>query len=783
VAVRMGAPPVEPRVSTGHPPLDTMLDGGLLAHRPYLIVGPSGTGKTTLSLQFLCEGVRRGERCLLVTLEEPPNEVRLNHRSLGPDLDHVEVFDAIPDVMRYERVPFKDISSVRQAVPFGRVQLAIRHTPELSSVEVTIAALEQMLRTEVHRCGYSRLVIDSLTALQYFCMKGFDPIAGAQAFLRFLSDLRTTTLITVESPLEDSDTPERMLARGEIRLFRWELEGATVRAIGVEKFRGSAHDVRLHPYRLGPNGVDINLDLTISRDTRQIVAPAIQVVLPALGEPVLEASPATAPLSEAIRDLVTIGVEAGPVREEVEAAIASVHEGHTADATAHVARISSLAIALAESKADEAPPSASLPEAIAEAYRRVVQRAEAARSGVPPTQLPAPEVLEDQLGKVLRLLPKESGPSPPERSPLATVPPAPAGAPESSVASLPAPGPSPPSTAEAGAVSSPAGPPAATTSSAASSTALEPDAGGAPGGPSTRAEPAAEGAPTAGNASEATSTPGPAAPAAEPVAGPSAVPPAPFVPPPQSGGQSESGTSRPSFPSASAALKPAPSPLKERPSREAAPAKPLPPRSTGALAARRAGSSSRTAARAAPAAPSPEPARPPAPATVTRRIPEPPPLPTAMRYPSPEQRPAAEAKPASPPALHPSPPRSPSPARSPLERPPPLPPSLPTPVPPAPDSPAPSETPGPVHVSKPTTAKRGRRSAAAKRSPAEATHEPTVSPDPTTARAAGARPRRRAVRKRQAPAVVAATAEVGAPPEEPTTPAPPADSRPPKEGG
>ncbi|MCI4362071.1 MAG: hypothetical protein L3J77_02610, partial [Thermoplasmata archaeon] len=55
------APPPEQRLSTGNAKLDTILMGGLMPHRPYLIVGPSGTGKTKLALQFLCEGARRGE--------------------------------------------------------------------------------------------------------------------------------------------------------------------------------------------------------------------------------------------------------------------------------------------------------------------------------------------------------------------------------------------------------------------------------------------------------------------------------------------------------------------------------------------------------------------------------------------------------------------------------------------------------------------------------------------------------------------------------------------------
>ncbi len=413
--------PPELRASTGNPALDTMLEGGLVAHRPYLIVGPSGTGKTALGLQFLCEGIRRGERVLLVTLEQPPNEIRLDHRGLAPEIDRVDVFDAIPDVMRYERAPFKDIASVREVVPFGRVPPEIRRTPELTSVEVTITALEQMLRSEVQRRGYARIVIDSLTALQFFCMKGFDPVAGAQTFLRFLSDLRTTTLLMVESPLEEADTAERMLARGEIRLFRWELDGVTVRAIGVEKFRGSSHDIRLHPYRIGPKGIDVNLALTISRDTRQIVEPP-PLVVPA-GAPA--PPPTLAPVSEEIRDLIALGVDIAPVRVAVESALDAVRAGR-GDAAAQVARIVSVAGTLGATVVDAGPAPSS--GTASEAYRRTTQRMEALRVGAPALALPPPNELEHRLESVLAMLGPTASPAP-DWPPVA-LPPAASGAPK-----------------------------------------------------------------------------------------------------------------------------------------------------------------------------------------------------------------------------------------------------------------------------------------------------------------------------------------------------------------
>ena len=406
------------RVSTGTPGLDEMLQGGLVGRRPYLMVGPSGTGKTSLALQFLCEGVRQGEQVLLVTMEEPPNEIRLNHRGLGPELDRVEVFDAIPDIMRYERVPFKDIASVRHATPFHEVPLVIRRSPELAAVEVTMTGLEQMLRTEVVRRNYTRIVVDSLTALQYFCMKGFDPVAGAQAFLRFLSDLRVTTILTVESPLEDADTPERMLARGEIRLFRWELEDRTVRAIGVEKFRGSAHDVRLHPYRLGPRGLDMNLAVTISRDTRQIIEPprAVVTVAPEAAAAVEDATSPLDPLGREVQDLVLAGADVEPIRLEVEAALDSSIAGELDPTRTHISRATALALGLSDGLRHRMKGSPPVPPSVAEAYQRIVERSEAARAGIPPTRLPPPRTLQVQLEWVLSLLPTpptEPVPEPP----------------------------------------------------------------------------------------------------------------------------------------------------------------------------------------------------------------------------------------------------------------------------------------------------------------------------------------------------------------------------------
>src|SRR5215208_3985696 len=64
-----------PRILTGSEGLDAILGGGLDANRLYLYEGRPGTGKTTIALQFLLEGARRGERVLYITLSETAHEL------------------------------------------------------------------------------------------------------------------------------------------------------------------------------------------------------------------------------------------------------------------------------------------------------------------------------------------------------------------------------------------------------------------------------------------------------------------------------------------------------------------------------------------------------------------------------------------------------------------------------------------------------------------------------------------------------------------------------------
>lgn len=75
------------RARTGIPGLDEILGDGFPANHLYLIDGAPGSGKTTLALQFLLEGVRLGEYGLYVTLSESRDELVEVAGSHGWSLD------------------------------------------------------------------------------------------------------------------------------------------------------------------------------------------------------------------------------------------------------------------------------------------------------------------------------------------------------------------------------------------------------------------------------------------------------------------------------------------------------------------------------------------------------------------------------------------------------------------------------------------------------------------------------------------------------------------------
>jgi circadian clock protein KaiC len=142
------------RCPSGIEGLDDILAGGLPRDCFYLIQGDPGSGKTTLALQFLLEGLRRGEKVFYITLSETKQELLKVARSHGWSIDKIPVLDlsAVENLLRPEE-----------------------QTTVFQPSEVELTKVSQLLLDEVRKARPARVAFDSLsefrlmaeTALRY----------------------------------------------------------------------------------------------------------------------------------------------------------------------------------------------------------------------------------------------------------------------------------------------------------------------------------------------------------------------------------------------------------------------------------------------------------------------------------------------------------------------------------------------------------------------------------------------------------------------------------------
>ncbi len=248
------------RVSTGIPGMDKMLGGGLLAGRPYVLSGVSGSGKTTFGVQFLQQGVKLGERSLLVAVDEPPQEIRENVRALGWDVGKIRILDVHPTAKAYsKRVSMVEVAAQKSVSSLMDTSGMSAKTEALkkASPDLSLQSLQLMLRQELQEVRYSRLVIDSLTSIKKLSEMMGDTDTSIMSLMRFLSEAGVTSLIITDLPDPAKLEPETFICRGEIRLHKRMVASKIDRCVTIEKLRGIAHDTQPRPLSISEKGITI----------------------------------------------------------------------------------------------------------------------------------------------------------------------------------------------------------------------------------------------------------------------------------------------------------------------------------------------------------------------------------------------------------------------------------------------------------------------------------------------------------------------------------------------
>src|SRR5579883_1303713 len=227
------------RCATGIPGLDDILGGGLVRQCFYLIQGDPGSGKTTMAMQFLLEGVRRGESTFYITLSESKEELWKVARSHDWPL---------------EKIPLLDLSAI-EALLRPETQTTVFHASEVELTQVSKLLLDE---TRKHRP--IRVVFDSLSELRLMAETPLryrrQLLTLKQEFSKFES---TVLLLDDKIGGEIGPDPHVMsLAHGVVEMEQLSPEyGRSRRRLRVVKMRGIEFREGYHDYIIAHGGLQV----------------------------------------------------------------------------------------------------------------------------------------------------------------------------------------------------------------------------------------------------------------------------------------------------------------------------------------------------------------------------------------------------------------------------------------------------------------------------------------------------------------------------------------------
>ena len=225
------------RCHTGVAGLDEILQGGLPVNRLYVVEGEPGSGKTTLALQFLLEGVRNNEKSLYITFSETKDELKSVADSHGWDLSKLHLVDLT--------------TLERQLLPESQTSLFRPSEVELNEITDT-------LLKKIDELSPDRIVFDSVSEMRLLAESPLRYRKQVLALKQTLAGRSSTVIFLDDLTGSSHDLQVQSIAHGVIRLSRLHHEfGGERRRLRILKLRGVKFTSGYHDCEIETGGVTV----------------------------------------------------------------------------------------------------------------------------------------------------------------------------------------------------------------------------------------------------------------------------------------------------------------------------------------------------------------------------------------------------------------------------------------------------------------------------------------------------------------------------------------------
>jgi len=223
------------KIKTGVDGLDEMLFGGIPRSSTVVVMGSFGTGKTTLGLQFLNEGLAVGEKGIYISLEEDKESILADAEAHGWGMR--------------EKMDAKQLEIVKL---------------EPTDAKVTIQRIKSELPDFIKKFGASRIVVDSVSLLNMLFDNDHDRRTNLFNLAQMIKKTGATLILTAEvkddNPFASRDGLIEYVADGVISLRYIELtdRNELMLSLRIIKMRRTDHSRKITPYSITSKGLEVH---------------------------------------------------------------------------------------------------------------------------------------------------------------------------------------------------------------------------------------------------------------------------------------------------------------------------------------------------------------------------------------------------------------------------------------------------------------------------------------------------------------------------------------------